>query len=464
MAIYRLKIVGIHYAVNPDSASSAEETALMHQRTADQLRELDDKRPAVVLMHEPQNPADDRAVMARVMGRRIGYVDKTQLDIVHALLESNGRRPLRATIDEVNACRHGWLFVTIETSEEVPMEHRQRSEEVWREWESTLPVIAPDEAYFAREEAEVMLDEVFATHPTSEGMSPATIEHIETYMNLWIHNALHDLSNEARLTREHYIKCLKEMMSQDTASSQEGESSDATPSSRPLTRIKALVTELMKQRTAICGQRRSTLRVTGWWRELMQSAEMQRLWNTWTGRIGDDLEQGMREITTLLRALPCELYAYIDEPKVFLSRMHYSGVPRDKYWQVVSLMLLRQRTQLATQHEGVNDTVTPPEMTTDEPFLVTIPKELQTPEAKRILTKLQKRGLLDEDLQPVGLSGAKRGVLAWELCDHLGIKTCWKTMGTLWRCNGETIRKAREKGFMTDAVNEFTKKLKVLIR
>ena len=34
MAIYRLKIVGVHYAVNPDSFAHAEETELMHQRLA----------------------------------------------------------------------------------------------------------------------------------------------------------------------------------------------------------------------------------------------------------------------------------------------------------------------------------------------------------------------------------------------------------------------------------------------
>ena len=72
MAIYRLKIVGVHYAVNPDSFASAEETELMHQRTAERLRELDEKRPRVALVPEPTNPVDPRAVMARVMGKPSG--------------------------------------------------------------------------------------------------------------------------------------------------------------------------------------------------------------------------------------------------------------------------------------------------------------------------------------------------------------------------------------------------------
>ena len=96
-------------------------------------------------------------------------------------------------------------------------------------------------------------------------------------------------------------------------------------------------------------------------------------------------------------------------------------------------------------------------------FLVTIPKELQSPEAKKLLAKLQKKGLLDTDLQPVGLSAAKKGVLAWELCDHLRIKNCWKVVEVLWKCKGETIRKARDRGIVAGTVDEFSKKLKTII-
>ena len=146
MAIYRLKIVGVHYAVNPDSASCAEETELMHQRTAQRLSELDAMRPRIVLVPEPTNPVDPRAVMARVMGKRIGYVDKTQLDVVHSLLQGNGGRALIASIVEVEARKHGWLYVALEASGEMPVEPLPKAEDAWKEWTSTIPAIAPDEA------------------------------------------------------------------------------------------------------------------------------------------------------------------------------------------------------------------------------------------------------------------------------------------------------------------------------
>lgn len=495
MAIYRLKIVGVHYAVNPDSFASAEETELMHQRTAERLRELDEKRPRVALVPEPTNPVDPRAVMARVMGKRIGYVDKTQLDIVHSLLQSNGGKSLIASIDEVEARKHGWLFIALEAGEEVPVEALPKAEDAWKEWTCCIPTIAPDEAHFAREEAEAVLDEVLSKSSTmlvpSGGALPTIdIDLLEEYIRLWLRSSLHDLSNEARLTREHYIMRLKQTTPQNTDSSPKTPSRNAIPFTErvrrnavplpePLSRIRALVSELEKQRTAICGQKRSNLRVAKWWKELLASKEMELLWKTWLARNGEDMEKGLNELVTPLRALPYDLYAYIDDRILFFSRLHYSHVPREKYWQIVSLMLLRERLQkelkgggYETEHPWVNESF--PQMEDggcnhklphpeEAMFLVTIPKELQTPEAKKLLAKLQKKGLLDADLQPVGLSAAKKGVLAWELCDHLGIKTCWKTMGILWKCKGETIRKARDKGIMTDAVIEFTKKIKAII-
>ena len=377
MAIYTFRIVGVHYAVNPDSTSHAEETELMHQRTAQRLRELDEVRPLVVLIPEPSNPADTRAVMARVDGGRIGYVDKTQLDTVHALFQTNGGRPLMACIESVEAKKHGWMMVQVESKEEVRIEPQNQRGSVWENWTCALPVLPTIESQFAMMEAEAMLE---------DALSKSTIESIERYICLWLDNALHDLSHEARLTREHYIMRLKEMASRFTMACHES-----------LPRIKVLVSALEKQRTAICGQKRMNLRINGWWKELLASKEMEQLWKTWVARMGDDMEQSMTEMDTILRTLPNDLYGFLDDKKLFFSRLYYTQVPREIYWQIVSLMLLRERMQIEEggretrpQVEGgSNETLHPLE---EEKFEVIIPKELQTPEANKILVKLQKKG------------------------------------------------------------------------
>jgi hypothetical protein len=435
------------------------------------------------------------------MGERIGYVDKTQLDTLHALLQAGGGLPLKATIEAVEARKHGWMIVCLEADEDVRIEPQNQSDSLWKEWSCTLPVLPATDSQFARIEAEVMLDDVFSKHPTGEGGSPQGTQSstesssspsdgiqdennknnpcesvksvvglniIEQYLRIWLNSSLHDLSNEARLTREHYIMRLREL-----------ESQNATPGQELSTRIHALISEIEKQRTAICGQKRMNLRVDKWWKELLQSKEMEQLWGMWTLHNEGNSEPWGIELDSHLKTLPNSLYAFVDRKKLFFSRLYYSHIPRKKYWQIVSLMLLKDRMQVEggresrpqvhSEMEGHRESrhpvlgSRPQEQTLDEPFTVVIPPELETPEAKKILARLQKKGLLDKDFQPVGLSQAKRGVLAWELCDHLRIEHCWKVMEVQWKCNGETIRKARERGIDTDTVMEFNKKLKNVI-
>ena len=467
MATYQIKIVGVHYAVNTDYALHAEENEDMHIRTTERLNELDELRPKVVLIPEPSNPADTHAVMARTQGKRIGYVAKTQLDTVHALIQANGGKPLRADICEVEARKHGWLFVELQADEEVTVVPLQKPVDDWSGWTCTLPTIAPDDAQFAREEAEAMLDESIRKGDVDD------LDLIEEYLRLWLTNALHDLSHEAHLTREHYIMWLKE--AENAASS---------------SRIKALIVALEKQRTAICGNKRMHIRTDVWWKTLMESAEMNLLWKTWLTRVESDLEQGLQEISAPLKALPHDLFALIDEKGLFFSRLHYAHVPRIVFWQIVSLMLLRERTLLEmeggrnqcreTRHwleeqsMSKMDTVSEPHpeegcsvsghpQDFEETFTPVIPKELETPEAKKILARLQKKGILDEDLQPSKLVGWQKGVLAFELGERLNIRYRWKVMCTFWRCNVGTVRSNYSKKFGTEKCIEFTKKIKALL-
>lgn len=103
------------------------------------------------------------------------------------------------------------------------------------------------------------------------------------------------------------------------------------------------------------------------------------------------------------------------------------------------------------------------EQTRNETFTVTIPAELQTTEAKKVLARLQKKGILDEDLQPVKLSNTQKAVLAWEITERLRIRKRWAVMATLWKCNPETLRKSRDKGYDKDVANKFEKIIKPII-
>ena len=99
----------------------------------------------------------------------------------------------------------------------------------------------------------------------------------------------------------------------------------------------------------------------------------------------------------------------------------------------------------------------------EEKFEVIIPKELQTPEANKILTKLQKKGILDEDWQPSTLKGWQKGILAYELAGRFDIKHTWVEMGKMWKCNPKTLRQYYSKEFAEDKAVEFAKNIKAII-
>lgn len=88
-AQHELKIVGVHYAVNPNY-QEMEPSPEMEERTIEVLKNLNEKLPRVVLMPESTNPVDQLAVMARVRGKRIGYVSRFHLGAVHRILKQTG--------------------------------------------------------------------------------------------------------------------------------------------------------------------------------------------------------------------------------------------------------------------------------------------------------------------------------------------------------------------------------------
>ena len=147
-------------------------------------------------------------------------------------------------------------------------------------------------------------------------------------------------------------------------------------------------------------------------------------------------------------------------------------MPRKVFWQIVSLLLLRDRTLTeeswgnATLHpseEGDRETRCPLEEEEDT-FTVEIPDKLQSLQAQKILAKLQKKGYLDEDLQPSKLKGWQKGVLAFEITDRLGIYAKWKVMSALWKLNDKTLRQYYEKSSAEDKSIEFSKKIKAVIK
>ena len=92
------------------------------------------------------------------------------------------------------------------------------------------------------------------------------------------------------------------------------------------------------------------------------------------------------------------------------------------------------------------------------------PEKLRCPEAEELMEDLVDAGLLTEEWQPIGLSGSERGLLAKEVCTHLGINDVWQVFGKLWNEKPETLRSYLNKALDLKKSLLFQEKLKNILR
>lgn len=98
---------------------------------------------------------------------------------------------------------------------------------------------------------------------------------------------------------------------------------------------------------------------------------------------------------------------------------------------------------------------------TSEPAFDTVPPELTTQRAQRLLQTLQRAGLLDAALQPIGISWAERGYLAQRIAFELNIEHQWVVFGKLWRCEASALRSGYNRAKDMPKMADFEEKISV---
>lgn len=324
MQEYRLKIVGTQYAANPDFEAGEPETEQMHARTCELLAWLMEERPRVVLMKEPSNFFNPNAVMARAMGRKIGYVADSEAETAYRLMA--GRGMMVADIEDVRIGKHGFLYVKVQGAEKPSVRESCGLKEVdWSGWTCDVPLLAQTDHNMAEEEAQYMLDEVLMPH-----LSQANPDEVKSYLDLWMQHSLHDISAEAREACSRYIECL--------------ETADDSL-------MRDMARMLKHHRTSMCSRSTSNDRIGNWWNGLLQSQELNRLWLNWRTKCDNRLWDGLRLIDGFLKRLPGELYNDVGRLRDMFSRLYYMKVPKDALRSVLALLLLRE---LSCRELGIN--------------------------------------------------------------------------------------------------------------
>ena len=315
----RLKIKGVHYAVHPDynPRRGDESTEEMEQRTIDRLRELDEKRPEVILVPEPDNPVAPNAVRAWCEGDPIGRVDAGQTSDAYCLFSDTCRMAV-VQIDSVEVQQRGNFIVKAIVSEEALSRKPSvpSTRDIWKEWRCDIPKFTLPEAWDSCRVLEFMIENLLA-HPDDVRWKELT-----DYLNKWIDRSLHDFSAEAMDTRNDYIRRIRAL----------GDGN-----------LEPMAKRLEKQISAICGDHRMVYRMD-WWKKLQHSEQMEKYWDKWrSGQGEDNLQKDLYQVDTYLRRMPDDLYSKIGDVSELFSALRYRCVPRGILWDIYTLLLLRQR-------------------------------------------------------------------------------------------------------------------------
>ena len=315
----RLKIKGVHYAVHPDynPKNGDVSTEEMELKTMERLRELDERRPKVILVPEPDNPVDPKAVRAWCEGNPIGRVDADQTSEAHCLFNESCRMAV-VQIDTVEVQQRGNFYVKAELSEEALSRKCSifNTKDNWKGWRCDIPKFPVPEAWESCRVLEFLMEEILSNPDKIQ------VSELENYMNMWIDRSLHDFSLEAMSTRTDYIKKISDLGDE---------------------RLMPLAKRLEKQITAICGDHRMVYRMA-WWKNLQNSPAMESYWDKWrSGQGEDNLRKDLHKVDTCLRRMPDDLYSFIGNLSELFSALRYRGVPRDILWNIYTLLLLRQR-------------------------------------------------------------------------------------------------------------------------
>ena len=88
---------------------------------------------------------------------------------------------------------------------------------------------------------------------------------------------------------------------------------------------------------------------------------------------------------------------------------------------------------------------------------------LHTEKALRVLQALRDIQLLDEDFQPLHLSWAQKGYLAYQIAFKLDIAHVWVVMGAFWHLNGKALKSGRSRAMNMPMIIDFDKKIKPIL-
>ena len=317
MSKMKLEVRGATYALFPQYSQTSPGGEEMVEQTKQRLKQFDQERPEVILMPEPENMRDPKAIRVYCGGMPMGYVAHEQTDTARLLFDA--LHPMvQARIVETDISKR-FFYIEADMPEGAFRKQFAKPEAVdaWKDWQCSIPKLAMPDMWKCCRVLEFQIENQFPVHTLEQ------VKNLKTYIKLWIDKSLHDFSTEAMQLRKRYIDRLR------------GIGNGA---------LENEARRLEKQYAAICSGQRMTYRMK-WWKELQQSDSMEHYWYQWrSSRKVDNLWHDLHTVDTQLRRMPDGLYAHLSDLSCLFSVLRYrDDVTRTVLWDIYTLLLLRER-------------------------------------------------------------------------------------------------------------------------
>lgn len=321
-----IKIAGVQYAVNPSHKKGTDITAQEQQKTIEFLTMLDRKRPCISIKPEPTNKTDEEAFVARFTGHKIGYVRNLDMykELALASLKASGRGYFRARIVKVFVDKNGYFLVVpdIEPTQIEPIVHK----DYWKQWESELPLYPMTEEFLCIEDAVMMMKDILA----KEVLTSDDEEELLEYTKTLITTGKYALWHEANEGMESIIIALE---------AKEGD------------KMRYMSNEIEHLLASMGNEWRLKKLREVWLPSILSAQEADRAWQDWLlskGATCHELENlemmsWLEELETELSNIPALAHCSNDDETAMLNRAHYTRIPLDKFRQLLTAFVIRDR-------------------------------------------------------------------------------------------------------------------------
>lgn len=207
----------------------------------------------------------------------------------------------------------------------VPILHKDH----WKEWEPPLPLFPMTEEFLCVEDATMMMIDILR----HETLTSDEEEELQEYTETLITMGKYALWYEAKEGIENVIKAM------------EAKKGD---------KMRYMANELEHLLSGLCNEGRQKKLRKSWLPHLLSTHEAERAWHDWLHLKGADCHKPdnlkmmswLEDIETELSNIPA-LAPYSNDDKIaMLIRSHYTRIPLDKYRQLLTAFVIRDRLRM----------------------------------------------------------------------------------------------------------------------